>query len=333
MKELNFGIIGFGYFGKYHARVIQRMQGAVLRSVASHSFSPADDEILPPAISRLLDAEELLGDASIDCVVIATPPSTHLELIKAAVRAKKHILIEKPAVINLAELEELDQILIGYDKCFMVGHIYLYNDFIHAIKKIIEEGAIGAVRYVRFRQMGRGPIRTDVDPLLDMGIHHLSIMEYLFGPSAPVAASGMAAAVRPGKTEDFVAASVRYSSGLTAHIEASWFSPEKEKQMVVTGDKGFIVFDDVQKKLTLFNLPYPTDTISEANRSIWLDRIPKEEKIISVEAEDPQKNELEHFAECARSAEVSQTGIDHIARITRVLDFVSKNIIRLQHPA
>jgi predicted dehydrogenase len=330
MKQLNFGIIGFGYFGKYHARVLQRIEGVNLKLVVSNSFPEDSDAILPSSVLRSKNSQDLFSDPEIDCVIIATPPSTHLPLIVAAAAAGKNIFVEKPVVTGIEELAELREILDSSPQCFMVGHIYFYNDYLRYIKKTIEEGKIGAVRLVRFRQLGRGPIRKDATPLEDMAVHHLSMMEYLFGVSEVIKVNGMSSSMLPGKREDFAFANLTYGNGIAASIDVGWFAPKKEKQIMIVGGQGSIVFDDVQKNLTLYKLPYPvSDTVSETG-SIWLDAIPEEVLDLTelAAAKDPQQNELEHFVSCVREGKQPSTDLAHAIRMVEMADMVSKSIFR-----
>lgn len=327
MKDLNIAIVGLGYFGRFHAKAVQGISGLHLAAVVGREFKPEDDVLLPASVARHNDAAAVFADATIDAVLISTPPSTHIGLIKEAVKAGKHILVEKPAVGSVEELAELRAILTGYDKRFMAGHIYCFNSKVRAMKKLIADGAIGTVRYANFRQLSRGPIRTDADCLWEIGVHHLSIMDYLFDASPLSVATGIAGKIVLGGQDDYTSVGLGYANGVTATITVSWFSSDKDKQSVVVGDKGIIVFDDVARQVSLLSLPYPDAAARAAQTSIWLDASVKATPV-ETESKDPMIEEWEHFAECIRAGTEPLTGLTHTARITEQLDFISKHIVR-----
>jgi predicted dehydrogenase len=330
MKELNFGLLGFGYFGKHYAQILQQMSGVSLRAVFSPSFAEGKSTELPNSVLQINDAEKLLNDPLIDCVIIATPPSTHLSLLRSAIREKKHILLEKPAVSRGSEIGEFESVLENNKKCFMVGHIYFYNDYLRQIKKTIDCGLLGNIRHISFNQAGRGPIRTDVDCLWEIGAHHISIVEYLFGPMWPIHVQGTASSMIPGGRYDFVSAELGYPNGISVDIKTSWFMPLKERLIKIIGDKGSVVFDDIKKTLFFFRLEYPHKEKNLKKFSIWLDDGSEEGTplIQQSEVRNPQQNELEHFIHCVQTGEKPQTGADHAIRIVKILDFVSKNTSR-----
>ena len=329
MEKLRFGVIGFGYFGKFHARILQGIADAELVAVADPQFaSYTDKDILSPLVVQSSRYEEILENKEIDCIIIATPPSTHLGILKAAINAGKHVFLEKPAVSNSTEIDEFENILKDIKKCFMVGHIYFYNDYLKEIKKTIEKGLLGNIRYVSFIQAGHGPIRTDVNCFWEMGVHHISILEYLFGPLAPTRIGGFSSSMIPGKRGDFISAHLEYSNGVNSDIAVSWFAPEKERMIKIIGDKGSIVFDDIKKRLEFFNYEYPREEENERNLSVWLNNDNKEGEVLVSEGDirNPQKTEIEHFIHCVKTGEEPETGAAHALRVMRILDDISKTI-------
>ena len=118
MKTLQFGIIGLGHFGKHYARLLQEISGVKLVKTSSTSG----------------ETEEIINNKEIDCVVIATPPSTHKDLIIKSLRAGKHVFVEKPMVVSIAEAKAVEKELRkNKDLVFMVGFQYLFNDYMRYI--------------------------------------------------------------------------------------------------------------------------------------------------------------------------------------------------------
>lgn len=329
MKKLKFGIIGFGYFGKFYARILRDTKDVELTTVADPQFEThKDKDILLPSVAQTSNFMEIIQDEDIDCVIISTPPSTHLLILESAIDAGKHILLEKPAVSNSEEIDVLENILSRNKKCFMVGHIYFYNDYLQEIKRTIEQGLLGNIRYVSFIQSGHGPIRTDVNCFWDMGVHHISILEYLFGPLVPTQIGGYSSSMISGGRRDFISVHLEYPNGVNSDIAVSWFMPEKERIIKIIGDKGSIVFDDIKKKLRFFNYEYPKEGVVDKGLSVWLDNSVGDGAplVYDENIRNPQQNEINHFIHCVKTGEEPQTGTTHTIRVMRILDDISKAI-------
>lgn len=321
MKKVNFGIIGFGYFGKFHAKVLKDIKGANLVGVADRNPKNICEPV--KGVKRFLSADDLLRDDSIESVIIATPPSTHLSLMVKAAQFKKNIFVEKPLVTSSAELKKFKKIFGSYKKCFMLGHIYLYNEFINKIKKVILSGVIGRVRLIKFNQGHLGPIRGGVDCLMEIGTHQISILDYLFGPRELKIKGAMKSSIKKNSNGDAVFVGLTYDGDIDVHINLSWYSPEKEKKMIFIGDKGIIIFDDVSKKLLLWKIKYPKTPI-EANQSFWFDSGKGPIDLFGGRsAYNPQKAELEHFIRCSISGKQPISGFDHAIRTANILNKIS----------
>ena len=272
-KTLQFGIIGLGHFGKHYARLLQEIPGVNLVKTSNSS----------------VETDEIINSGEINCVVIATPPSTHCELIVKALRAGKHVLVEKPMVLGAAEAKkvkkELDK---NKNLVFMVGFQYIYNDHIRYIKEHVDD--LGKIDYMMGAHFYCGPLRADVGSFADAGIHDIAVLEYLFSPGKITKVTGTSRAISSSTKDDFTAATITFKNGLVVHLLTSWYWPEKVRKIVLVGDKGMALFNDRdENKLKWVKNTYPS--FDREHASLFLPGVIDNPSVISVNAIEPLKNE------------------------------------------
>lgn len=308
-NTLNFAVIGAGRFAKHHIRVLQEYENINLIGVASRTKESLDKikNIIPKNIIATTDAMGLINNKNVDCVLIATPPSTHFELAKASIKAGKHVLLEKPMVANLKEADELRKIVKNQNKIFMVMHQYTYNDYVNYLKSNIK--GLGKINFVFAEHLYPGPTRNDIGCLWDAGTHFLSIIQYLFNPGSIKNVTGKSIDIMGKNLDDFTACTVEFENGLKASITVSWIFPEKIRRFVVFGDKSTAVFDDAAQndKLKFYKMHI----------------IPITKKI---NAADTLKNQLNHFIGCIQNNKQPETNIEKSYQITQWLDKISREL-------
>ena len=304
MKPLQFGLIGLGYFGKNYARLLQTIPGVQLAAIANTSRQVLTaNNLIPDSILKTTDPAVIFSNPAIDCVVIATPPSTHFSLIKQALVAGKHILVEKPLVLSLADAKKLVALKKAKDQVLMVGFQYMYNDYLRFIKTYLQKQKLGKIRYVFAENLYCGPIRQDVGSLVDAGSHEISMLEFLFAPGKIISVAGMRHVPGKDNNDDFAAVSVQFKSGLLAQITTSWFAPEKVRKMTIVGEKGMIVFNDrlENDKIQIFSRTYPIQKKGQEKSSLFVQDAQALAFVPVVKAGEPLYNEVKHFIACVRS--------------------------------
>jgi UDP-2-acetamido-3-amino-2,3-dideoxy-glucuronate N-acetyltransferase len=319
MQTLNFGLIGVGRFGKHYIRLLQKMKGVKLVAVAAKTKDSLKEvsHLLKDDVLQLTNSDALLKMKTIDCVVIATPVSTHFAFAKKAIEAGKNILLEKPMVKNLAEAKKLKGIAKKSRKTFMVAHQFVYNDYVKYLKKEIKRGSLGKVKLVVAQHLYPGPMRNDVGCFWDAGTHELSMLQSLFKPGRIKRAEGSSVAFKKGGFDDLTSATIKFGNGLIANIDICWCYPEKTRAFTIVGSRKTAVFDDVAgKKLIIF----PTIHTAKLKNQKLKPVVPK------INAKEPLKNELEHFVYCVRNKKNPETGIDSAYEITEWLDKVSRAV-------
>lgn len=326
MKTLRFGIIGLGHFGKHHARLLQEISGVKLVAVANKLSDVFEkNEInLREDITKSLNEDEIINNKEIDCVVIATPPSTHGELIVKSLRAGKHVFVEKPMVVSTAEAKVVEKELKKNKKLiFMVGFQYIYNDYIRYIKDHVAE--LGAVKYALGENLYCGPLRADVGSFMDAGIHDCAVLEYLFSPGKVVKVTRASRAIDNSNNDDFTAVTVTFQSGLMAHLLTSWYWPEKVRKVTLVGDKGMALYNDRdKKKLKWIKNVYPA--WDKKQPSLFLSGVIDQSIVLVVTAREPLRNELEHFIKCVNTNTQPLTGIEFGSRVTKMMEEISRRL-------
>jgi len=211
---------------------------------------------------------------------------------------------------------------------FMVGHQYLYNDYICHLKAKIEQGIFGKIRYLFTEHFYPGPIRSDLGCFWETAPHELSIIEYLFGIQKIIEVKGKKCDFLGSGRDDFTSVVITYENGLVVTIVTSWFAPIKARRMIVGGEKGMVLFDDREPKdkLKFFLYPYPMAHDLGGSSSFYLHDHLDEMVIPAIEAREPLRVELEHFVECIRTGTVPLTDIEHGVRTIESLYLISKQI-------
>lgn len=280
MESVVFGLIGFGRWGKNWARLLQEVDGIVLKAVVKKTPSVPDGVILSPAVRVFTDAKAIFSDPAIDCVVIATPAATHFDLARRAIESGKHVLVEKPMTAALAEAEELRRIAAKSDRVCMVGYQYVYNDYVARIREKIQNGEFGNVRVFTAEHLV-SPVRKDMGCFLDAGVHALSLVRYLFGSAAVKDPSGVSADFDGDGLDDFASAVARFDRGPIVHITAGRSGAQKTRRMTFSGERGGAVFDETNRGNPLAFFP--------ANGPV------------SFQGREALRNELEHFVQAVRT--------------------------------
>lgn len=243
-NRINVGLIGYGYWGKNLARVLEVSQDFNLLYICDSSQKErlvAGEKHENTTIVE--DVNNIFDDSVIEAIVIATPVHTHFSLVKGALQKGKHVLCEKILARTTAEVETLLNLATQKKRVLDVDYTFLHNSVVHALKKYISNDEIGALRYLTFKRTNLGPIRRDVDVIEDLASHDLSILYFLLGKPDWVFATGTD--YNNQGLLDLAFIQLGYNSGITALIHTSWINPLKQRIVEVIGTKGMLVFDDV----------------------------------------------------------------------------------------
>jgi predicted dehydrogenase len=243
---LNYGVIGYGYWGPNLVRTFARASESKVVAIADMDGGKrAQAAAAFPGTEVTDDPRSVIARPDIDVVAIATPVSTHYSLAKAALQAGKHIFVEKPFTARAQEAEELLEAAERRNLQIFIDHTFIYTGAVRKIKQVIERGDLGNVLYYDSVRINLGLFQHDVNVLWDLAVHDIAILDYIL-PDRPTAVS--AVAVDPVGTQPASIGylTLYYPSSAIAHIHASWLAPVKLRQTLIGGDKRMIVYNDLE---------------------------------------------------------------------------------------
>jgi predicted dehydrogenase len=263
--ELRVGQVGLGYWGRNLARVFDDVADLTWLCDASDGLREEFARRHPNA--RITgDFDELLAADDVDAVVISTPVPTHFPLARAALEAGKHVFVEKPPAMRVAEMEELIGVAEARGLVLMPGHLLLYHPAVQKLKELVDDGELGEVLVVYGNRQNLGKIRKDENALWSLGVHDLSVIQYLIQEEIVEAAAHGHAFLNEG-VEDVVFCYLRFASGKIAHMHLSWLDPHKMRRLTVVGRDKMAVFDDMEldHKITIYDKApeQPSETYGE----------------------------------------------------------------------
>jgi predicted dehydrogenase len=291
--KLNVGLVGLGYWGPNLARNLADLPDLGLAWICDR-----DEDALARVAPRFPDAqrttrfEDLLEDASLDAIAIATPVVTHFELAREALVAGKHVFVEKPLALSSTLGEQLLALAEERGLVLMPGHLLLYHPGVAKLKQLIAGGELGRFLYVYGNRQNLGQIRRDENALWSLGAHDLSVILHLVEEEPIEAWARGESFLNPG-VEDVVFCFLRFPSGVVAHMHLSWLDPHKIRRMTVVGDRKMAVFDDMEleRKVTVYDKgpERRADTWGEWQARTGDISIPK------ISNAEPLRLECEHF--------------------------------------
>jgi predicted dehydrogenase len=207
-----------------------------------------------PAVKTTTDFQDLLTDSSIDAIVIATPVSTHFEFGIAALRAGKHVWLEKPMTETSLQGRKLVDEAERRQRVLFVDHTFIYTGAVRKIGELIKSGDLGDLYYYDSTRVNLGLFQRDVNVIADLAVHDFSILDYLLGEH-PVAVSASGINHFPGTPENLAYITLFYDSGFIAHASVSWLAPVKVRQILLGGSKKMIIYNDLEpsEKIKLYD--------------------------------------------------------------------------------
>jgi predicted dehydrogenase len=244
VEPVRTAVVGLGYWGPNLVRVLHEVPEA--EPVAACDLDEGRLERIGrryPALRLTRDYDELLDDASIEAVLIATSVTSHYRLALRALEAGKHVFVEKPLAASSREAEQLIETACELGLTLMPGHTFLYSPPVNLVKQLIDEGGLGDIYFVSTSRVNLGLHQSDASVVWDLGPHDFSILRYWLGESPVEVAATARACIVPG-TPDVAFVSLTYANGAVAHVELSWLAPSKLRRTAVVGSQKMVVYDD-----------------------------------------------------------------------------------------
>ncbi len=243
---IKLAVIGCGHWGPNHIRVFNSLPysrvGAVVDLDGERLGSVREAY---PEIRCERDYRKVLEDPTFDAVVVATPVSTHYEIVRKSILAGKHVLCEKPLCEDSEQAQELVGLALEESCVLMVAHVFLFNPGIMKLKELVDTGELGELQYLSASRTNLGAFCSDINVAYDLATHDISIFNYLLGSEPEVVSATGASFVR-SNIEDVAFVSMRYPGNVLTNLHASWLDPKKVRQITVVGRRQMATWDDLQ---------------------------------------------------------------------------------------
>ncbi len=236
-------VVGYGYWGPNIVRNLAERPEFRLAGLCDRDERRLEDfRRQKPDLTCERDLDVALADPSLEAVAIATPPHTHYRLVRAALEAGKHVLVEKPLARTADEAIELMELADELGLVLMPGHTFLYSPSVNKVRNLIRDGTLGEIYFVTSSRMNLGKYQQD-GVVLDLAPHDLSILLHWLGkPLVEVTATGRS--VYQEGVHETAFLTMAFEDGAQANVQLSWLAPRKMRQMVVVGSKQMVQYED-----------------------------------------------------------------------------------------
>ncbi len=326
---VHLAVIGAGYWGPNLIRNFSQVPGARVAYVCdldSAKLAPLASQY--PTLATTTDYHDLLRDPKVDAIVIATPVSTHRRLALDALRAGKHVLVEKPLAATTETACEISDAAHAAGRVLMVGHTFIYNPAVVKVKEMIERGTLGEIYYIDSSRVNLGLHQFDINVIWDLAPHDVSIILYWLG-QRPLRVSARGNSYTQTDIEDVAFLTLEFENKVMAHIHVSWMSPAKLRRTTVVGSKQMIVYDDLEtmEKVKLYDSRVEALMLNQATRA-ELQRTYRVGDVLSprLDVIEPLRAECEHFVECIAKGKTPRTDGNAGVAVVQVLEAATRSL-------
>jgi predicted dehydrogenase len=325
------GVIGCGYWGPKLVRNFTRAAGCEVVAVADcNAAQLARIGQSWPQIPGTTNYRALLDDPQIEAVAVATPVATHFAIARDALRAGKHVLVEKPLSTSLREAAALVELAERNDRLLMVDHTYLFTGAVEKMRELVVSGELGEILYFDSTRINLGLFQHDVNVVWDLAPHDLSILLHVLD-KRPVAVSALGAAHAGTAKENLAYITLTFDDNTLAHFHVNWLAPRKVRQIIIGGERKMLVFDDMEsnEKIKVYDkgITVEQDDPEAVYQSLfhyrvgdmWAPRLDPTEALLK---------ECDHFSECIRNR-VTPVNNGHLAlEVVRLLEAAETSMRR-----
>ena len=322
------GVIGYGYWGPNLVRNFGELPGAQVAAVSDRR--PERLALVKsryPSVRTMVDHSDMLADSGIDAVAIATPISTHYDLALQALRADKHVLVEKPIAASSEHAIQLLEEAERRKKVLMVDHTFVYTGAVRKIKELIVSDTLGDIYYYDSVRVNLGLFQHDVDVIWDLAVHDLSIMDYVL-PYRPCAVSATGMSHFPGQPENIAYLTLFFEEPLIAHMHVNWLAPVKVRRTLIGSSQKMIVYDDIEpsEKVKVYDKGISRSSGAESVYQMLISYRTGDMSAPQLDTTEALHTELRHFVRCIEHGQAPLTGGEVGLRIVEILEAASRSM-------
>ena len=287
---MKLAVIGTGYWGSKIVETVKNMG-------------------LPVTLYDVNDSLDSIVPSLIDGVIIATPAPTHKDITKRMLRKGIHVLVEKPAFMNMAECNEIGPYTANAK--LMAGHILLYNEHFDFLKQTVVDKEI---LHIEHRRLAWGRLQKDINPILHYAPHDIAILDNLLGAMPDeIHSTGIHVIKQP--QPDFVTCNLKYGK-VTVQLQMGWYYHEKVRDVTVITDKGTLVWNDAENKSK-----WISQTIENGRQIQHMDQ-----NKTFTESISPLQRQITAFADYCEKDKLPDSNMDHIKRVTYIVECMEKSL-------
>jgi predicted dehydrogenase len=332
--SIGIGVIGYGYWGPNIARCIAATEGCHVAAIGDTSSDAlARAGRMYSGANLWKNWHDVIVDPAVDAVAVVTPVRQHYEMALAALRAGKHVLVEKPMTETSAQgaalIEEADR----RNLILMVDHTFVYTGAVQKIRDLVVQGIVGDVYYYDSTRINLGLFQRDVNVIWDLAVHDLSIIDFLLD-DVPVAISACGADHLHGNRENMAHIVLYFSRGTIAHLNVNWLAPVKVRRTLIGGSQRMIVYDDLEPSEKVKVYDRGVDISAEQQRvydarvsyrigDMWAPQTSVKEALVT---------EIEHFVDCVANNHVPLTSGAVGLNIVSYLEYATQSLNQRGHP-
>ncbi len=325
---MNFGVIGYGYWGPNVARNLANLEGSQLVAIAELSAKARQRaQKAHPGVRVVADPIELIRAPDVDAVAVITPVWTHFELAKAALQEGKHVFVEKPFTSTSQQAMDLIELAQQKNLVTMVDHTFLFTGAVKKIRQFIQDGTLGKLFYYDSTRVNLGLFQHDVNVMWDLAPHDLSIMDHLLpGRAEAIVTTGQR---HLNGHEDIAYMTVYFPDRVIAHINVNWLSPVKVRTTLIGGEKKMLVWNDLDadEKVKVYDKGVDITSregvyellVSYRSGDMWAPQLEQVEAL---------KTELSYFVDCASNGQSPHNDGQAGLRVVSMLEAADRSLTK-----
>jgi predicted dehydrogenase len=328
-SQTGVGVVGYGYWGPNLVRNFVNNPSVSLSAVCDlDPVNLATVNRLYPSMMTSSRFDELLKEPSIEAIAIATPVQTHYELALAALKANKHVLVEKPLAPTSEQVRRLIDEAERRGLTLMVDHTFLYTPAVQKIRELLRQGELGDVYYYDSTRSSLGLFQSDVNVIWDLAVHDISIIQHILEEEEAVAVSATGSCHVNGSPENMAHITLFFASRCVAHVSVNWLSPIKVRQTFVGGSKKMIVYDDLEptEKIKVYDKGITLDAPSQDAHQFRIGYRAGDMWAPHISTKEALQTEVEHFVDCVRTGAQPISNGQSGLRVIEVLEAASRSI-------
>ncbi|MFE9477007.1 Gfo/Idh/MocA family protein [Streptomyces spororaveus] len=331
---LGVAVVGAGYWGPNLVRNFQSSDQFRLRWLCDLNVDRARQVLgAYSTVQATGDYEAVLADPEVDAVAVATPAGTHLDVALAALRAGKHVLVEKPLAATYEDGLRLVNEAEDRGLTLMCDHTYCYTPAVARIRELVRSGELGEIHYVDSVRINLGLVQKDVDVLWDLAPHDLSVLEFILPDHVQPVAVAAHGADPIGAGQSCVAyLTLQLNTGAIAHVHVNWLSPTKVRTTMVGGSKRTLVWDDLNptQRVAVFDrgvdLSAPQEIGADERRDMLVSYRTGDMVAPAIGEKEALRSMVEEFAASVRTGRPPLTDGRAGLKVLDILEAASRSL-------